>query len=62
MLADGACPGCGHQVDAGKAHAADDDETELDPIPWHLKVLLGAIALYLGYRAFQGIEWLVDLL
>jgi hypothetical protein len=28
-------------------------------LPWHFKMLVGAIALYLGYRAFQGIEWLV---
>lgn len=28
-------------------------------MPWHFKMLVGAIALYLGYRAFQGIEWLV---
>jgi hypothetical protein len=32
---------------------------DLDPIPWHLKLLAGAVALYLGWRAFQGIEWLV---
>ena len=32
---------------------------ELDPIPWHLKLLAGAVAVYLGWRAFQGIEWLV---
>jgi hypothetical protein len=26
-------------------------------MPWHFKALVGAVALYLGYRAFQGIEW-----
>jgi hypothetical protein len=36
---------------------AEDDEA-LGPIPWHLKLLAGALALYLGYRAWQGIEWL----
>jgi hypothetical protein len=30
----------------------------LPPIPWHFKVLCGAASLYLGYRAFQGIDWL----
>jgi hypothetical protein len=56
---DGACPACGRTVDAGAAHAptAADDE-ELDPIPWHFKLLLGAFAVYLGYRAFQGVEWI----
>jgi len=68
---DGTCPACGRTVDAGRAHApggdtgdapADapgDDEEVLPPVPWHLKLLAGAVALYLGYRAFQGIEWLV---
>ena len=37
------------------ADAADDDD--LGPIPWHLKLLAGALAVYLGYRAWQGIEW-----
>ena len=43
--------------------AVDDvpiDGDELGPIPWHLKLLAGAVALYLGFRAFQGIEWIVD--
>ena len=67
---DGTCPQCGRAVDPGGAHTAlsepsggagtpaDDDEA-LPPIPWHLKLLAAAVALYLGYRAFQGIEWLV---
>jgi hypothetical protein len=32
---------------------------DLEPIPWHLKLLAAAVALYLGWRALQGIEWLV---
>ncbi|HUF84611.1 MAG TPA: hypothetical protein VMQ81_08485 [Acidimicrobiia bacterium] len=28
--------------------------------PWHLKLLAGAAAVYLGYRAWQGIEWLLQ--
>jgi hypothetical protein len=56
---DGACPSCGKTVDAGAARAPITvDDEELDPIPWHFKLLLGAFAVYLGYRAFQGIEWL----
>ena len=35
---------------------ADDDE-ELPPIPWHLWLLAAALAVYLGYRAFQGLQW-----
>jgi hypothetical protein len=63
---DGTCPSCGRIVDAGHAHIPvapkpDTDETdeELPPIPWHLWLLAAALAVYLGYRAMQGIEWLV---
>lgn len=35
-----------------------DDETP-EPLPWHLKLLLVALAIYLAYRALQGVEWLV---
>jgi hypothetical protein len=38
---------------------APGDEEDLAPVPWHLKLLAAAVAVYLGYRAFQGIEWLV---
>jgi hypothetical protein len=66
---DGTCPSCGRVVYAGHAHAptsdtavdpvhADDDE-DLPPIPWHLWLLAAALAVYLGYRAMQGIEWLL---
>ena len=33
----------------------DDDEKV--PLPWHLKLLAGALAVYLGYRFLQGVEW-----
>ena len=69
MKVDGTCPSCGRVVDAGHAHLArttseadadaDDDDEDLPPIPWHLWLLAGALAVYLGYRAMQGIEWLL---
>jgi len=59
-------------VDPGHAHTAAeaeatpksqrDDDEELPPIPWHLWLLAGALAVYLGYRAMQGIEWLLGAL
>jgi hypothetical protein len=67
---DGTCPSCGRVVDAGHAHtparvtapppqdAPADDEEDLPPIPWHLWLLAAALAVYLGYRAMQGIEWI----
>ena len=38
------------------ADVADDED--LPPIPWHLWLLAAALAVYLGYRAMQGIEWI----
>jgi hypothetical protein len=67
---DGTCPSCGRVVDPGHAHAAEsrsdaksdadpDDDEDLPPIPWHLWLLAAALAVYLGYRAMQGVEWLL---
>ncbi len=69
---DGTCPTCGHPVDAGHAHPANtttepsvppgspDRDEPLDPVPWHFKLMLGALAVYLGYRALQGVEWVAN--
>lgn len=47
MGAGGECPTCGRVIgDVPKA-------------PWHFKLLLGATAVYLGWRLVQGIAWLV---
>jgi len=59
---DGSCPKCGRDVAPGGAHAREgtpEADEPLDALPWHFKLLLGAVTLYLGYRALQGIEWLV---
>ncbi|HEY7946855.1 MAG TPA: hypothetical protein VID75_04215 [Acidimicrobiales bacterium] len=44
---EGACPSCGESL------------RERRPVPWHFKFLLGATVIYLGWRAYQGIGWLV---
>lgn len=61
---DGTCPECGTNV--GKATAADkmvsDAEAgtaEKAKIPWHFWLLLIVLAIYLGYRLFQGIAWVI---
>jgi hypothetical protein len=69
VTTEGDCPRCGAAVDPGRARpaasapaAAPDTDSyvpDLEPVPWHLKLLAGAVALYLGWRAFQGIEWIV---
>jgi predicted RNA-binding Zn-ribbon protein involved in translation (DUF1610 family) len=69
---DGTCPSCGRVVDPGRAatttttttasttgtEATTDDE-QPEPLPWHFKLLLAALAIYLSYRALQGVEWLI---
>jgi hypothetical protein len=71
VRADGTCPTCGRPVDAaasaaeGRAEgavegAAKQTKTEeLPPIPWHLKLLALAVAVYLGWRLIQGIQWVL---
>jgi hypothetical protein len=45
MKPGGECPGCGRVI--AKPQRA----------PWHFKLLLGATAVYLGWRLVQGVEW-----
>jgi len=52
-------PESGRISAATTAPAADvAAEGERPSIPWHLWLLLAALAVYLGYRAFEGLEWL----
>ncbi len=47
VTAEGACPTCGREV-------GDPPST-----PWHFKLLVLAVVLYLGWRAWQGVDWLI---
>lgn len=47
----GECPRCGGAV-------RDDDADDLK-VPWHFKMLVAATVLYLGWRAFQGVAWVI---
>jgi hypothetical protein len=29
-------------------------------VPWHFWILVVAAAIYLGWRAVQGVQWLID--
>ena len=44
----GACPDCDAVIGAPPK------------IPWHFKLLVLAIVVYLGWRAVQGVAWLAD--
>jgi hypothetical protein len=52
-------------VDSGHAHTAasgtgEATEARRASLPWHLWLLAAAVALYLGFRAWQGIEWVIQ--
>ena len=44
---EGTCPECGDLL-TGHRH-----------IPWGFKFMIGATVIYLGYRTYQGITWIV---
>ena len=55
----GCCPTCGRTI-AGSASGASEVKTDEGPAaPWHFKLLMVALVIYLGYRAFQGVEWVI---
>ena len=61
---DGTCPTCGRTVERGNAHAAAPSEEATGArrasLPWHLWLLAIALAVYLSFRAWQGIEWIIQ--
>lgn len=58
---DGTCPVCGRNVgpvtDADRLAEGESEPTA--KAPWHFWLLVIALTLYLGYRAVQGIAWLI---
>jgi hypothetical protein len=60
---DGTCPTCGRAVDVASpppaAHPSAARSGTLPPVPWHFKLMLCALAVYLGYRFMQMGEWLL---
>ncbi len=58
MSPEGACPTCGRtiEVDAvrdGKHLDLRQLTTDDESVPWHFKLMLVALALYLGWRLVQ---------
>jgi PHP family Zn ribbon phosphoesterase len=63
----GTCPTCGRTVEGGGAHGTvpehhDAPDDRPGSLPWHLWLLGAALAVYLGFRAWQGIEWVIHAL
>jgi uncharacterized paraquat-inducible protein A len=48
LTEDGECPECGTVL-----------REERRPVPWHFKLMIVATVVYLGYRAYQGVGWLI---
>jgi hypothetical protein len=56
MKADGTCPQCG----ASLANPAGIDRVDADgKTPWHFKLLVAAVVIYLAWRTIQIIGWVV---
>ena len=51
---EGTCPHCGHVLGG-----EDEGAERRRPVPWTFKVMIVATVVYLGYRAYQGIAWVV---
>ena len=47
MGAGGECPTCGRVI------------APPPKAPWHFKLLVAGVVLYLTFRAYQGIEWVL---
>jgi hypothetical protein len=70
MKASGACPTCDKllatkgalRMEARSLGVPGPGETEGEApkAPWHFKVMIGCLALYLGWRVIQGVQWLFN--
>jgi hypothetical protein len=52
----GTCPTCGRTI----VTASSDEAAEDVKAPWHFKLLIVAVVLYLGWRFVQLIGWLIQ--
>jgi len=67
MRPDGSCPSCGQVLEIAQPFGSPvspsarteppDEEAAHSKAPWHFKVLLSVLAVYLAWRGVQGIEW-----
>lgn len=66
LTAGGDCPEGHHVADPdGAAHlvqsTAEPREEEPEPkVPWHFWLLLVSVVIYLGWRAWEGIVWVIN--
>ena len=43
----------------GECPTCDRVIAEPPKAPWHFKLLISGVALYLGFRAYQGVIWVI---
>ena len=55
LNADGTCPSCGRQL----AEPQELPRKGWRSVPWHFWLLMAALAIYLGWRAVQGVLWVI---
>ena len=53
LRTDGTCPTCGRLV------GEPGGVVTREGVPWHFKLLIGALSLYLGWRLLQGVGWVL---
>ena len=61
LNSDGTCPTCGRpvaEIEQGADEVVADEVVVDEGTPWHFKLLIGAVAIYLGFRTIQMISWL----
>lgn len=69
MNDDGSCPAC-NTVLATKGSlrmearslglpGPGEEPGDAAKVPWHFKAMMVALTLYLGFRGWQGIEWVL---
>jgi len=56
LQSDGTCPACGRQVGDPSQVKTED----ASPVPWHFKLLVLVVVLYLGWRLVQGVVWVAQ--
>ena len=57
---DATCPKCGKVVERGLIPGMTRSADEAPPtVPWHLKLVGAATAVYLGYRFLQLVDWVL---
>ena len=62
LTSEGTCPACGDEVqhpDERSPSQGAPTGAAAERIPWHFWLLLGAAAVYLGWRAVQGVALLL---